>query len=230
MDPNDPYFFMNYGYCALDKNNYPIFSHHFPLIYNKWKYQANLYFYILSLIDNPKGNILDIGCGQGGGVSIFNSYFNFNKIVGLDLNPPKNSPLYSNIEFISSNFLNNNLPSYSFDIITAVQTFEEFTSTPKTFTLFFKEISRLLKPQGSIIFTCFQLLNTDNHDLTSEIKSQNLYIDKEIDITKNVTYSIYIDSLRYKNNNKEMYNITRKIKEKLLHCSYKIYLLKSYGI
>src|SRR6056300_120333 len=83
--------FMNDGYCYLDDDGMPTDS---PLNLSKkwkpWTYQINLYNVLLEAAgintNNKNIELLDVACGQGGGVSFYKDYYKFKSVFGVDLN------------------------------------------------------------------------------------------------------------------------------------------------
>jgi ubiquinone/menaquinone biosynthesis C-methylase UbiE len=147
--------FMNDGYCYLDKDNMPVQT---PLKLNKkwkpWTYQINLYNVLLetSEIDLKNKNIslLDIACGQGGGVSFYRDYYKFKEIYGLDLNPNHISHASnrdSNVSFINASATEIPLENSKFDVVTCLEAESYF----EPFEKYCKEVSRVLKKKGVLI-------------------------------------------------------------------------------
>ena len=231
MGSNKGYFFMNYGYADLNKDQYPIISKNLLPAHSEWYYQSNLYIYLLSLVKLNYQNILDVGCGKGGGVSIYKEYYNFNSITGIDSN--SNYIKYCNkklpeIKFINNDILNSPFNNNSFDIITGVQIVEYFNdNSDKLFSLF-KEFKRILTSKGVLLLTIHQY-NTKDFSLTKDIIENNgFYISKEIDISKNILYSLTIDLVRTKD--KIYQEIIRRAYEDMLYSTYKAFVIKSYDI
>ena len=81
---NSPLDFMNHGYAPslniIDDEDY-IF-----------KNQISLYLQMFDNIDMKNKNILEIGCGRGGGISAIQKYLNPKELYACDLN-------YMNIEY-----------------------------------------------------------------------------------------------------------------------------------
>ena len=68
------YDFMNHGYDPVSN----LLDKDFIM-----KREASLYFKLLENIDTNNKNILDVGCGRGGGVALYKKYFNFQKCIWL---------------------------------------------------------------------------------------------------------------------------------------------------
>ena len=180
--------FMNYGFVNLNSYNYPLSPKKIkPLHYNEY-YQANLYLELLKLNNINKGSILDISCGRGGGTSVYKEYFNFDKIVGVDINS-KNlkfaSNKFSDIKFIKSDAINLPFPKSSFDIVTNVEALGYYY---KDLEVFIKGVHKILKNKGKFLLAHCHHKSTANETFTNIINicsSNNLKLIKEKDITKN---------------------------------------------
>lgn len=118
-----------------------------------FKNQLSLYF---SLFDNLKfknKNILEVGCGRGGGIKALSKYFNFKEVYACDLNE-KNIEYCKinnnkNIKFKVSDAQNLDYPDNYFDIIINVESSHNY----ENFSLFFNEVKRVLKPNGIFLYT-----------------------------------------------------------------------------
>lgn len=157
FDINDHWWmFMNDGYCPLDDDGYPIDFLDISLSkkYKMWKYQTYMYKILLETIgiyynDNSSSNkvLLDIGCGRGGGLSFYNDYYKFKKLIGIDLNPNhiefcKN--YIDDVNFFSSSATNILLEDNILDIVTSIEACGYYNPFEK----FVKEINRVLKIGG----------------------------------------------------------------------------------
>jgi len=147
--------FMNDGYCYLDEDNIPIPT---PLKLSKkwkpWTYQINLYNILLETsgidLKNKNISLLDVACGQGGGVSFYKEYYKFKEVYGLDLNPNHISHASNrdnNVNFINASATDIPLDNNKFDIITCLEAETYF----EPFEKYCKEVSRVLKNNGVLI-------------------------------------------------------------------------------
>jgi ubiquinone/menaquinone biosynthesis C-methylase UbiE len=112
-------------------------------------HQRLLRAYILAA-DKVHGNLLEVGCGEGRGISWLipkvENYFAIDKIreivEGLTMKFPKG-------KFISANIPPLPYPDNSFDCVVSFQVIEHIADDD----LFLKEISRVLKPEGLALIT-----------------------------------------------------------------------------
>ena len=102
--------------------------------------------------------VLDMMSGTGKNFPILSQKVgNQGRVIGLDISEKMNAlaqievekQQLLNIEIYTKDFFNNGFPSESVDII--VGTFGLKTLSPDAYSLFSKEIKRLLKPQGKFV-------------------------------------------------------------------------------
>jgi ubiquinone/menaquinone biosynthesis C-methylase UbiE len=202
--------FMNHGY-------YP--SYNFIKKEDEdFKNQLSLY---ISLFDNLKftnKNILEVGCGRGGGIKGLSKYFNFTEIHACDIN--KKNIEYCNKNNTNINFKVSNAESLDykdnyFDIVINVESSHNYENFPS----FFNEVKRVLKPNGIFLYT----------DIGMAIHNfpNFFYLFKNIirtDITKNVANACKEDIENFKN-----LKIKQEVKEWFISLAeYKYY--KEYSL
>lgn len=166
------YDFMNHGYDPVSN----LLDKDFIM-----KREASLYLKLLENIDTNNKNILDVGCGRGGGVALYKKYFNFKDVSGCDItdaNIDYAKSKHKNINFKVANAENLTYDKHSFDIITNVESMSLYINQTK----FLKNIVKLLKPNGLFICT-----DCSYRSLETFYKNQHLFKSVEVkDITANV--------------------------------------------
>lgn len=191
--------FMNDGFCPLDDNGYPKNMEDIVLSpkYEMWKYQTYMYKILMEAIkikhtDNSSSEkiLLDIGCGKAGGISFYNDYYKFKKIVGIDLNLnhinfAKN--YINNVDFFCASAINMPLESNYFDIVTSVETCAYYDP----FENFVEELYRILKYDG-IYVRASRLLNDEIFFLNNGFKKINF-----LDIESNARMSCSISKWKF---------------------------------
>ncbi len=181
--------FMNYGYSD---DQYPVLkpedeSERFPL---------QLYEKLVSDYDLSGKTILEVGCGRGGGSYYIARYKKPKMYTGMDIS-------YKAIRFCRSNYKENNLvhiqgdaqdlpfPTGSFDFVINVESSHCYPNI----SLFYNEVSRVLKPEGIFLYT--DLRNQGNFELFSEnLNNAPFEMLLNVDITKNVLNALEKDSER----------------------------------
>ena len=127
------------------------------------KSSQELYLEILQLLDiSITDEVLEIGCGRAMGIIQLLSMVNCKKIYGLDIcksqleRSRKNiidicGSLEPLIELINTAASKTKLPSNSIDKIYSVEVAQHFPSL----NFFAKEMSRVIRPNGKIVFTSY---------------------------------------------------------------------------
>ncbi len=187
----DWFIFMNDGYMPLDAQEFPVASADFPelLDHHKfWRYQAYLYISLLQqggiTKDTSNGQLLDIGCGRGGGLSVYRDYFNFTSLTGLDIN--KNQidfckKTHKNINFVEGSSMELPFDNNTFNIITNVESSNYYIC----YDDFIKEVYRTLAPEGLFLYTD-AFFNDKVDDVIFQFTSNNFELVSNTDITANV--------------------------------------------
>jgi ubiquinone/menaquinone biosynthesis C-methylase UbiE len=184
VDKNAEVIFMNFGYSKdnhkikLDKND------------EKNRCSVQLYNLVASGANINGKDILEVGCGRGGGLSYIKRYLFPNSVTGIDLNKKaiqfcKNHyPEKSNV-FLKANAQNLPLLDVSFDVVINVESSHRYPQPE----LFFNEVYRVLRPGGFFLFADFrqrdELLMLDNQIKKTQFK----LINKE-NITSNVVEAL----------------------------------------
>lgn len=142
--------FLNYGYeedppmairleVADEPDRYPI------QLYHRTATQAG---------DLTGKEVLEVGCGHGGGASYLARTFQPARYVGLDLNPngieycrrQHHSP---GLEFVEGDAQALPFPDDSFDAVVNVESSIHYPD----FRLFLREVARVLRPGGHLLYT-----------------------------------------------------------------------------
>lgn len=172
--------FMNYGYS---KNNHKIDLHEED---EKNRYSAQLYNHVASGARINGKEILEVGCGRGGGLSFITRYHTPSKAVGVDLNKKaiefcQNQYTEGQLSFQQGNAQNLNFDDNSFDVVINVESSHRYNDMDK----FLQEVYRVLKPGGHLLFTDFRL-ESEIKKLNSQFEASGFKILKEELITPNV--------------------------------------------
>jgi SAM-dependent methyltransferase len=192
--------FMNDGFMPLDSDGYPTTSN-FPKlegVHLMWKYQCYLYTELLNQsnldLSQPLGNLLDIGCGRGGGCSVYEKYFNFDYVVGVDLNPNQIEfckRVHSNIQFDQGSAMMLPYDADSFNIVTNVESGNYYVDYEK----FVIGLNKIIKVGG--LFLCADTGGQERVDFINDIYPKfGFKVIKHTNITKNVAASCSIEKYR----------------------------------
>lgn len=150
-------------------------------------------------------NLLDIGCGRGGGTKTIRKHYDFSKVIGCDINE-------FNIEFCQKN------PFGCEFIVDDAETLEKFADNSFDFILnvesshcylnfdgFCESVKRVMKPDGAFILSDVFTLSRINY-AQETLKKHFEILDYE-DITENVALSCkyMIEKLEPIQNQKKSY-------------------------
>ncbi len=185
IDKNAEVIFMNFGYS---KNNKKIDLKEED---EKNRYSAQLYNLVASSVEIKDKNILEVGCGRGGGLSFVNRYFSPKTVTGVDLNKKA-------VEFCSKHYPDKNstfrqanaqdLPFEDnvFDIVLNVESSHRYLQMNS----FLEEVKRVLKPGGYLSLTDFREGKEELEELKKQIKDAGFTIETFEDITENVVEAL----------------------------------------
>jgi ubiquinone/menaquinone biosynthesis C-methylase UbiE len=182
--------FMNFGYSSAgkdldldagdEKNRYPI----------------QLYRHLTDKVDLTGKEIVEIGCGRGGGLSHTARNSDAASLLGIDIE--KTAVEFASREYKEANlsFLKGNaekipLPDNSCDVVLNVESSHRYLSIGN----FISEVSRILKPGGTFLFTDFRYPYewAEFRDLLSSVGMISQW---EHDITENVLIALRKDTAR----------------------------------
>lgn len=117
----------------------------YPISHSRHLMKKILYQFVVGFAKKTKGKLLDFGCGN----KPYRSLFNVEEYIGLDIENPGH--LHDN-EDIDIYFDGIKIPfeDNHFDYIVSIEVFEHIFNLPDIL----REINRVLKPGGTIFFTC----------------------------------------------------------------------------
>ncbi len=182
----DNWQFMNYGYAASTQEVPAILE--FADEMNR--YPIQLYHYLSSKVNVAGLDMLEVGCGRGGGAAYIKKYLGPKHMTGLDI--AHNAVKLASRQHVSDglHYLQGNaerLPfeDESFDVVINVESCHAYGSVPK----FLSEVKRVLRPNGYFLITDMRGSNGMKTLKTNLLKSE-LELLSEEDITKNVVEAI----------------------------------------
>lgn len=146
--------FMNYGYHSTDGNSTGL-----QLLApdESERFAFQLYNHVVSGYDLAGKQLLEVGCGRGGGASYIMRYLKPEKFIGLDLAPKlidfcNNQHQYQGLSFVQGNAMDLPFPDRTFDAVINIESSHNYGDTD----LFFTEVSRVLINDGRFLFTDFR--------------------------------------------------------------------------
>ncbi|MCB0552935.1 MAG: class I SAM-dependent methyltransferase [Phaeodactylibacter sp.] len=152
----------------------------------KNQYSAQLYNYVASGIDIQGKDILEVGCGRGGGLSYITRYLSPSKVTGLDLNNRaiefcKKNYVGEGITFLQGNAQLLKFEDNCFDVLINVESSHRYPQVDK----FLNEVYRVLKPGGYFLFADFR-----PQDELKILKEQLRKLDFKLKIDKIITANV----------------------------------------
>jgi ubiquinone/menaquinone biosynthesis C-methylase UbiE len=189
--------FMNYGYAfdapeaggdtcplSLDAADH---DQRFPL---------QLYHKLLKGSELAGCDILEVGCGRGGGVDAIDRYYQPKSVVGLDL--CQESLALANkafrrpgVDFTVGHAQKLPFQDNQFDLVINVESSHCYSDV----SAFFAEVRRVLKPGGSFLYTDFRFTER-LVELVSKVENARFEIQEYEDITAKVVLALDQDNLR----------------------------------
>lgn len=185
--------FMNYGYAPLegDGSTIELSSHD-----ESERFGAQLYHFATSHTDISGKDVLEVGCGRGGGASYLARYHNPRSYVGLDLsekgiqfcNAHYRTP---NLRFVRGSAESLPFENEQFDALVNVESSRAYNDIEG----FFAEAHRVLRPGGAFLLTDMRLRD-DVEVLGRQVRAAGFRVDAYHNITENVVRSLDKDDER----------------------------------
>ncbi len=182
--------FMNYGYAPPTKEP--------PLTLKKEdepnRYFIGLYHHIASAIDLENKNVLEVGCGRGGGASYITRYLKPAQLTGIDISSEAVSfcraqHTIQNLSFETGDAEALPFQAHHFDTVVNIESSHCYGSLET----FFQEVYRVLRPKGHFLFADFR--PTQNVTKMRNLLLQaGFSIRQEEDITAPVVLALELDN------------------------------------
>lgn len=193
LDTTGDLLFMNYGYASLDPCE--------PGLELRAEDEANrysiqLYHRVAGAVDLRGKDVLEVGCGRGGGASFILRYLGPRSFVGLDFSWPgirfaSRWHRLDGLALVQGDAEALPFPSASFDAVVNVESSHCYPSMER----FLQEVARVLRPGGYFLFA--DLRHRDQVDtLRQQVKQSGLRICQEEVITPQVVRALELDSER----------------------------------
>ncbi len=201
---------MNYGWANLDPEAEEL---HLNDNDEPYRYCIQLYHHMASVIDLRGKDVLEVGCGRGGGASFIMRYLKSNSIVGTDITT--NAIRFCNqhydikgLSFVLNNAEDLQLDDNSFDVVINIESSHCYTMMEH----FLKGVCRVLKPQGYFLFADLRA-KEQLGSLKRQLENTGLTMLKEEIITPNIIQALNLD-------NKRKHELIKRIIPKILQKSY----------
>ena len=203
LDRDGEVIFLNYGYAddkklelkKEDENN---------------RYSIQLYNHIVASIGLEGLDILEVGCGRGGGTFYIARYFAPKSVMGMDLCEKsidfcRKHYSVKGLSFCYGNALNLPYMDNNLDAVVNVESSHRYSNMER----FLREVYRVLKPGGYFLFA--DLRDKESiESLRGQLNNSRLKIIKEEIITPNVIKALVLD-------NERRIDLIKKLVPKFLH-------------
>jgi len=185
--------FLNYGYEYLDSNQESLKLEDKD---EKERYCLQLYHSTVVDVALENKDVLEVGCGRGGGASYITRYLKPKSYIGLDMSKEviKFNTKYHKIaglSFVEGNAQKLPFEDQSFDAIVNVESSRSYNDMDA----FISEVHRVLRPGGHLLFADIRT-EEENEQLRERFKSVGLKVRKEVNIIQNVVKALDLDSER----------------------------------
>lgn len=193
VDKNAEVVFMNYGFA--DENHKMTLEPSDEIN----RYPIQLYHQLVKAHDLENKDILEIGCGRGGGLAFLTKLLKPSSAVGIDRDPT--AVAFCNkfwgkpgLSFMQGDAQSIHLPDNSFDVIINVESSHRYDDV----NLFLAEVRRLLRPNGIFLLTDFRR-KENMTELLSNFDGSGLHILGNDNVTPQVVRALELDDDRRRN-------------------------------
>jgi ubiquinone/menaquinone biosynthesis C-methylase UbiE len=140
--------FMNYGYVPLT-GEYPGFE----VANGHERIPAQMYHYVASGADLRDRDLLEVGCGRGGGAALVHQVFGCRSTTGLDLSPQaiafcQRTHRFPGLSYLAGTAQKLPFPDASFDAVINIESSHLYPDLAG----FYAEVGRVLKPGGHFLY------------------------------------------------------------------------------
>lgn len=184
--------FMNYGYESLNGDK-PVKLKEEDEIN---RYCIQLYDHVVNSVKLENKKVIEIGSGRGGGAHYISRYYKPKEYTGVDISPGviKFCNQFYNVNGLS--FLEGRaekipVTEETYDAVVNVESARCYSDIE----LFFKEVHRILSPDGHFLFADM-IEKKDVKDIREKLKANGFKIKSEKEITKNVAKGLELDTKR----------------------------------
>jgi SAM-dependent methyltransferase len=193
LDRGADWGFMNYGFVNLDR-------HAAPLVLDPSdeddRLCIQLYHRVAAAIDVRGLDVLEIGCGRGGGCSFIKRYLQPRSVMGVDLSSRAISLCRQHrarpgLTFFRGDAESLPLGNAAFDVVVNVESSHCYGSMPR----FLSEVRRVLRPGGHFLFADLRPAS-EVERLRGYLRASALQVLDEERLTPGVLAALHRDSDR----------------------------------
>jgi ubiquinone/menaquinone biosynthesis C-methylase UbiE len=187
---NDDSAFLNYGYAPIDGDTVGL---KLEADDEADRLAIQLYSRVAGSGDLRGKDVLEIGCGRGGGASFIARYLQCASVTGIDLSARavrycQRRHCIENLTFLRGEAEHLPLPSNSYDAVVNVESSHCYPS----FERFLREVARVLRPNGVFLFADFRR-REEFARVREQLQERFTIVEEEI-ITSNVVDALELYS------------------------------------
>jgi ubiquinone/menaquinone biosynthesis C-methylase UbiE len=184
---------MNYGYASLDASEDPLVLHPDD---EPNRSAIQLYYRVTSPIELRGREVLEVGCGRGGGSSFVKRYLCPRQMTAVDfsakaINFCQETHNIDGLTFVQGDAEALTFDDESFDAVVNVESSHCYGSMPA----FLREVKRVLRPGGHFLFADLRA-NEDCARLDAQLAATGMVVLEKQDVTANVLEALRQDSER----------------------------------
>jgi len=183
--------YLNYGFAPLDVKA----KLDLDPTDEAYRLSIQLYAHVAGARNLTGKDVLEIGCGRGGGASYMARYLHPGSLTGVDLSAAairfcREQHKLNGLRFLRGQAEDLPLPNGSFDVVVNIESSHCYPS----FDRFLDEVTRVLRPKGELLFADLRA-RAEVPWLREQLVQRFTIIDEEC-ITSNVVRALELDSDR----------------------------------
>jgi ubiquinone/menaquinone biosynthesis C-methylase UbiE len=192
LDHRDQVIFLNFGYASIEDQAGRLDA---QLDVADNLYSAQMYARVVGAVDVRGKDLLEVGCGRGGGAALVARHFQPRSLIGLDLAPKaiafcRRYHRAEGLSFLAGDAENIPFEDGRFDAVVNVESSHSYPSVPR----FLDEVQRVLRPGGHLLFADMRLAQ-QTAELHAQVEQRFAILEEER-ITPNVVRALQLDSAR----------------------------------
>lgn len=185
--------FMNYGWAGLDAGREPLALHPDD---ESNRYSIQLYDHVAGAVDLRGLDVLEVGCGRGGGASWIIRYLGPRTMTGLDFSTRgiefcREHYSTPGLSFVVGDAQELDFGPESFDAVVNIESSHCYRSMKQ----FFSSVFRILRPGGYFLYADYHSENR-RREIRRLLAESGMVMIREENISPNVLRALELDNAR----------------------------------